>query len=116
MAKKHRQEAAVDAKEKANAARKRPASSHEPSVLKRPATAVAPSIPSCLTFAFLSMTQCNNRYPYIAQKGRRDFASRAYHHLRKLSRAKGYSDDQAKRFASIAGQAAGAAWDKTFKK
>ena len=111
--KKHRQEAAVDAKEKANAARKRPASSHEPSVLKRPAAAVAPGIPSCLTSNFLSITQCSNWYE---TRGRRDFTSRAYHHLRVVARNKGYSDDKAKRFASIAGQAAGAAWDKAFKK
>ena len=63
MAKKHRQEAAVDAKEKANAARKRPASSHEPSVLKRPCTAVVPSIPS---YQFLGHAM-NNLFQNVGQ-------------------------------------------------
>ena len=112
---------AADAKKKAAAAakerklmlqKKRPASSHEPSVLKRPSKAVAPSIPSCLTSDFLSITKCSAE----ETKNRRGFTSRAYHHIRKLAQQKGYSDEKSKMFASMAGQAGGAAWDKEFKK
>ena len=100
------------AKEKANAVRKRPASSHEPSVLKRPCKAVAPSIPSSLTPDFLSVTKCSG----TETKNRPCFTSKAYHHIRKLAEKQGHNDEKSRMFGSIAGQAAGAAWDKEFRK
>ena len=96
-------------------AKKRPASSHESAVLKRPSGAVAPSIkgmPSCLTSYFSSITKCSEK----ETKNRKGFTSRAYHHIRKLAQEKGYSDEKSKMFGSMASQAGGAAWDKEFKK
>ena len=97
------------------AAKKRPASSHESVVMKRPSGAVAPSIkgiPSCLTSGFSSITKCSEK----ETKNRKGFTSRAYHHIRKLAQEKGYSDEKSKMFGSMASQAGGAAWDKEFKK